>query len=61
MSNAPLILFLAGLALFVAGDALWLLRNTFKRPMNVRVTGGLVAGGVLLMVIGLVILVASSA
>jgi len=51
--TAPLILFIAGLVLFVAGDALWLLRNTFNRPMNLRLTGALVAGGIVLISIGL--------
>jgi hypothetical protein len=51
----PLPLFILGLVLFVGGDVLWLLRNTFDRPMNLRVTGGLVFGGVALMSVGLLI------
>lgn len=52
--NLTLILFLAGLAMFVVGDLLWLVRNTFDRPMHIRVTGGLIAAGMLLITIGLV-------
>lgn len=52
--NLTLILFLAGLAMFVVGDLLWLVRNTFNRPMHIRVTGGLIAAGMLLITIGLV-------
>ncbi len=48
-----LTLFLVGLAMFIVGDVLWLLRNTFERPMNVRLTGGLVGGGVALISVGL--------
>jgi hypothetical protein len=48
-----LILFLAGLAMFIVGDLLWLVRNTFNQPMHIRVTGGLIAGGMLLITIGL--------
>lgn len=48
-----MLLMLAGLALFVVGDVLWLLRNTFSRPMDMRVTGTLVFGGVGLMSLGL--------
>ncbi len=46
-------LFLAGLALFVTGDLLWLLRNTFNRPMQMRVTGALIGAGIVLLTIGL--------
>lgn len=48
-----LVLFVVGLAMFVIGDLLWLLRNTFNRPMNLRVTGTLVGGGVALLSVGL--------
>lgn len=48
-----LVVFLAGLAMFVVGDILWLVRNTFNRPMNLRLTGGLVIGGVVLLSFGL--------
>lgn len=44
---------LVGLALFVIGDLMWLVRHTLSRPMNMQVTGGFVAAGVALMVIGL--------
>lgn len=60
LDNLPLILFAIGLALFVIGDVLWLIRNTFNRPMNTRLTGGLVGTGVLLICIGLVALVATA-
>ncbi|MEX1021747.1 MAG: hypothetical protein WD058_01245 [Dehalococcoidia bacterium] len=54
MSTAvPLVLFVSGLVLFVVGDALWLLRNTFNRPMNVRLTGALILAGVVLLTAGL--------
>ncbi len=59
MDSIALALLVSGLALFVAGDALWLVRNTFKRPMSMRITGGLVGAGVLMMVAGLAALVAS--
>lgn len=55
MMGLPLILILTGLTLFVAGDLLWLMRNTFRRPMDIRVTGGLVAAGVLIMGAGLLV------
>ena len=48
---------LSGLALFIAGDVLWLARNTLSRPMDIRITGGLVAAGVLLMGAGLLSIV----
>lgn len=57
----PLILFIVGLTLFVMGDLLWLVRNTFNRPMNLRLTGGLVGSGILLLCLGLVTLVAGAA
>lgn len=57
----PLILFIIGIVLFVVGDLLWLVRNTFNRPMNMRLTGGLVGSGVLLISAGLVALVAGGA
>lgn len=53
IETVPLLLFLGGLALFVAGDVLWLLRNTFNRPMNLRLTGGLVGGGIAAISMGL--------
>ncbi|MGE3962017.1 MAG: hypothetical protein AB7F65_10080 [Dehalococcoidia bacterium] len=58
LDNLPLILFVVGLALFVIGDLLWLVRNTFDRPMNLRVTGSLVGAGILLLSLGLIALVA---
>lgn len=61
LDNIALILFIVGFVLFVVGDVLWLVRNTFNRPMNVRVTGGLVGSGILLLSAGLVALVASTA
>ncbi len=51
--NLTLVLFLVGFALFAIGDVLWLVRNTFSRPMDVRVTGGLVVTGIVLMTVGL--------
>ena len=60
LDNLPLILFAIGLALFVSGDVLWLVRNTFNRPMNTRMTGGLVGSGVLLICVGLIALVATA-
>ena len=60
LDNAALILFIVGLALFALGDLLWLVRNTFDRPMNLRVTGGLVGSGILLLSLGLVALVADA-
>jgi len=60
MDALTLPLMLTGLVLFVVGDVLWLVRNTFKRPMDVRVTGGLVGAGVLLMGAGLITLIASN-
>lgn len=58
LEHLPLVLFGIGLVLFVVGDILWLVRNTFDRPMNIRVTGGLVGSGILLLSAGLVALVA---
>ncbi len=49
MESTAVGLLAVGLSLFIAGDFLWLVRNTFKRPMDMRLTGGLVAVGVLLM------------
>ncbi|MDA1010883.1 MAG: hypothetical protein O2888_05350 [Chloroflexi bacterium] len=60
MHTAALGLLVTGMALFVTGDLLWLVRNTFNRRMDMRVTGGLVASGVLLMGAGLIAFVASS-
>ncbi len=60
LDDLPLILFGIGLVLFVVGDVLWLIRNTFNRPMNARVTGGLVGSGVLLLCVGLIALVATA-
>ncbi len=60
LDNIALVLFIVGLVLFVLGDLLWLVRNTFERPMNVRVTGGLVGSGILLLSLGLVALVAGA-
>ncbi len=60
LDNVALILFAVGLALFVVGDVLWLVRNTFNRPMNTRLTGGLVGIGVLLICAGLIALVATA-
>jgi hypothetical protein len=48
-----IILVVTGLVLFVGGDLLWLVRNTFSRPMNLRVTGGLIIAGIALMSLGL--------
>ena len=55
LDTLTLILFLGGLALFIVGDVLWLLRNTFDRPMSVRVTGTLVGGGVAMISLGLLL------
>ena len=60
LDNAALILFIVGLVLFALGDLLWLVRNTLDRPMNLRVTGGLVGTGILLLSLGLVALVADA-
>ena len=60
LDNLPLILFAIGLALFVVCDVLWLVRNTFNRPMNTRLTGSLVGSGVLLICIGLIAVVATA-
>ncbi|MDA0271479.1 MAG: hypothetical protein O2798_11025 [Chloroflexi bacterium] len=48
-----LALVVTGLVLFVVGDLLWLVRNTFSRPMNMRLTGGLIATGIVLISLGL--------
>ena len=56
MAGTLALLFLvSGIVLFVIGDFLWLIQVTMSRPMNVRVTGGLVLGGVVLIAIGLLI------
>lgn len=60
LDNLPLILFAIGLALFVVGDVLWLVRNTFNRPMNMRLTGVLVGAGILLICVGLIAVVATA-
>jgi hypothetical protein len=57
MTGLPLILILVGLALFLAGDVMWLARNTMSRPMDIRVTGSLVGLGVLVMGAGLLVFV----
>ena len=57
MHTLRLVLVLAGLALFVAGDALWLMRQTLNRPMNVRVTGGLVGAGIALVAAAILLFV----
>ena len=48
--SIPITLLVTGLALFALGDLLWLVRNTFKRPMDMRLTGGLVGVGVALTI-----------
>ncbi len=53
MDTLTLALVVGGLVLFVVGDVLWLVRNTFDRPMNLRVTGSLVGVGIALMSLGL--------
>jgi len=60
LDNVPLILFGVGIVLFVIGDVLWLIRNTLSRPMNMRVTGGFVGAGVLLLCLGLIAIVATA-
>lgn len=52
-----LTLFVAGLVLFVAGDVLWFARHMRDRPMSIRVTGGLIGAGVLLIGLGMLRLV----
>jgi hypothetical protein len=44
----PLVIAFAalGLALFIAGDVLWLVRRARGRPIELRVTGTLVLAGV---------------
>lgn len=51
--TVPLVLFLAGVVLFILGDILWLVRNTFSRPMDLRLSGGMVAAGIALISTGL--------
>lgn len=52
MRDALIVIFaVVGLALFVAGDVLWLLRRRQGRPLNLRFTGTLVAAGVLLVIL----------
>ncbi len=48
--------FLIGLLLFLAGDVVWMLSRRRDEPLDLRLTGGLVFGGVALMVLGLVLL-----
>ena len=45
----------SGMVLFLIGDLLWLIQVTLSRPMNLRQTGGLVLGGVVLIAIGLLL------
>lgn len=54
MDNVPIWLFGVGIALFVIGDLLWLMRNTLNRPMNLKLTGTLVGVGVACLTTGLV-------
>ena len=55
MHTLRLVLVLAGLALFVVGDAFWLARQTRHHSMNMRVTGGLVGAGVALVAIAVLL------
>jgi hypothetical protein len=48
-----LIAFLVGLALFLAGDVVWVLSRRREESLDLRLTGGLVLGGVAIMVLGL--------
>jgi len=57
LDHIPLTLFIIGIVLFAIGDLLWLVRNTFDRPMNIRVTGGFVGSGIVLLSLGLIALV----
>jgi hypothetical protein len=52
-----LALFVTGLVLFVAGDVLWFARHMRDRPMDVRLTGALIGGGVLIIGLGMLRLV----
>jgi hypothetical protein len=51
-----LLAFLVGLGLFAAGDAVWMLSRRREQPLDLRLTGGLVLVGVLVMGLGLVLL-----
>ena len=55
MHTLRLVLVLTGLALFVIGDALWLVRQTRHHSMSVRVTGGLVGAGIALVAIAVLL------
>ena len=53
MHTLRLVLAVTGIALFVAGDLAWLLRQTFDRPISMRVSGTLLGSGVVLFAIAL--------
>ena len=48
--------FLVGLVLFLAGDVVWMLSRRREEPLDLRLTGGLVFGGVAVMGLGLALL-----
>ena len=45
-----------GIALFIAGDALWLIRRRRGRAMDLRVTGTLIAAGIALYLFASIVL-----
>lgn len=51
-------LVLAGLALFIAGDVTWLIARQRRRPIDLRVTGTLIAAGVGLVIAATLIRIA---
>ena len=53
IDGLTLALLVSGLVLFVVGDILWFARHMRDRSMDLRMTGGLVGAGVLLIGIGM--------
>jgi len=51
-TTVSLALAVAGLALFVAGDAIWLRDRRRGQPLDLRLTGTLIGLGVLLFLVG---------
>jgi hypothetical protein len=49
MADLALPFVLAGLALFIGGGLVWFGLSTFNRPLPLRLAGGMIAGGAVLI------------
>lgn len=54
MKTLALALIIPGVVLFAAGDLIWLVRNTFSRPLPMRTAGALIILGIAFIGAGLV-------